>query len=281
MTLATGGSAWAATSTRSRVLPWACSRASSVVLIPSWAPSSSISRTREARIESLMRVVSRGAGRVWSNGRRLGLKGKSPSWAYSSSIRCRNMKSRCMQRPFPRRYRCQVNTVTRLNPRGPSGPGGEERSAPAFQRSEVSKPRAKFNERDGRLLAAALAHREALVALAVPVDHGERDLVELCASDPLPDRLRGLGDLHAEVAQALGEVTRSLEMSLPHRQHAHLHRREPERQVAAVVLEQDPDEALERPEQRAGDDGGRVLGVVRAHVRAAEPLGLLAVELDR
>jgi hypothetical protein len=41
-----------------------------------------------------MRVVSRGAGRVWSNGRRLGLKGKSPSWAYPSSFRGRNMKSR-------------------------------------------------------------------------------------------------------------------------------------------------------------------------------------------
>jgi hypothetical protein len=68
---------------------------------------------------------------------------------------------------------------------------------------------------------------------------------------------------------------------LPHRQHAHLHRREPERQVAAVVLEQDPDEALERAEQRAVDDVRHVLAVVGAHVRAAEPLRLLAVELDR
>ena len=35
-------------------------------------------------------------------------------------------------------------------------------------------------------------------------------------------------------------------MRLPHGQQPHLHRREPERQVAAVVLEQDSDEALER-----------------------------------
>jgi len=40
----------------------------------------------------LMRVVSRGDGRVCSIGRRLGLKGKSPSWAYSSSFRGRNME---------------------------------------------------------------------------------------------------------------------------------------------------------------------------------------------
>ncbi len=37
MTRATGGSAWAATSTRSRFFPYAYSRASSVVLIPSCA----------------------------------------------------------------------------------------------------------------------------------------------------------------------------------------------------------------------------------------------------
>src|SRR6266576_1945776 len=117
-----------------------------------------------------MRVVSRGAGRVWSNGRRLGLKGKSPSWAYSSSISCRNMKSRCMQRPFPRQ--CS----TRLNPRGPAcGPGGEERSAPAFQTLEVSKLSEKLNHGERGLLPSALAHREALrLHLLIAVDDGDR-----------------------------------------------------------------------------------------------------------
>src|SRR5262249_14756776 len=107
-----------------------------------------------------MRVVSRGAGRVWSNGRRLGLKGKSPSWAYSSSFRGRNMKSRYKRSGRFLVGRCSINIATRLNPRGPCGPGGEERSAPAFQASEVSKPGAKFHQRKARLLAAALAHGE-------------------------------------------------------------------------------------------------------------------------
>ena len=50
-------------------------------------------------------------------------------------------------------------------------------------------------------------------------------------------------------AERLGGVA----MALPDRDHAHLHRREPERERAAVVLDEDPEEALERP---AGARGG-------------------------
>src|SRR6476469_5252805 len=64
MTRATGGSACAATSTRSRFLPYAYSRASSVVLIPSCCPSSPIRRTRGTRIASLMRVWARACGEL-------------------------------------------------------------------------------------------------------------------------------------------------------------------------------------------------------------------------
>src|SRR5204863_46332 len=64
------------------------------------------------------------------------------------------------------------------------------------------------------------------------------------------------------------------------RNHADLDRRKPERKLAAVVLDQHPDEALERPEQRAVDHVRRVLAVVGTHVREPEPGRHLGVELD-
>src|SRR6476660_10501390 len=117
-------------------------------------------------------------------------------------------------------------------------------SAPAFQRSEVSKLFEQFLEREGRLFAASLAHREARVAFAVAVNDGDRDLLQLGCADPLADRLRRLRDLDAVLTEAMSEIAGRVEMRLAHRQHPHLHGREPERQVAAVVLEQDPNEAL-------------------------------------
>src|SRR5919108_477710 len=77
MTRATGGSAWAATSTRSRFLPHAYSRASSVALIPTCSPFSSINLTFGARIISLIRACGTGA-RSGSTVLR-GLKDLSPS----------------------------------------------------------------------------------------------------------------------------------------------------------------------------------------------------------
>ena len=65
------------------------------------------------------------------------------------------------------------------------------------------------------------------------------------------------------------------------RQDAHLHRRQPRRERAGVVLDQDPHESLERAEQRAVDDVRRVLDVVGAHVGEPELLRHLRVELDR
>lgn len=53
MIRATGGSAFGATSTRSRPRSSATLRASSVLKMPSWAPSSSTKRTRAARMRSL------------------------------------------------------------------------------------------------------------------------------------------------------------------------------------------------------------------------------------
>ena len=87
-------------------------------LDPELAPSSSIRRTLGTRMASLMRVVSRLRGRTCSIGRRLGLKGKSPSWAYSSSYSFTTQKSRCMQRPVS-----SSESATRLNPARRFAPG--------------------------------------------------------------------------------------------------------------------------------------------------------------
>ena len=64
-----------------------------------------------------------------------------------------------------------------------------------------------------------------------------------------------LGDGRGVVVEAIGDG-----------QHDRLHRRQPQRQLAAVVLDQDPDEALEGAQQRAVDHHRAVLLVVGARV---------------
>jgi len=56
------------------------------------------------------------------------------------------------------------------------------------------------------------------------------------------------------------------------RQHRRLHGRDPQRERARVVLEQQRHEALEAAENRAVNHDRPVRGVVRAHVREIEPL---------
>ena len=70
-------------------------------------------------------------------------------------------------------------------------------------------------------------------------------------------------------------------MAEPDRKDPHLHGREPERERSGEVLDQDPDEALERADQRPVDHHRRVLGVVGALVAQAEALRHLEVELHR
>ena len=63
------------------------------------------------------------------------------------------------------------------------------------------------------------------------------------------------------------------------RQHDRLHRRQPDREAAGVVLDQDPGEALHRAEQGAVDHHRAVRRVVGAGVGEVEALGHLEVEL--
>src|SRR5579862_5622758 len=132
---------------------------------------------------SLMRVVSLLVGRTGSIGRRLGLKGRSPSGAYSSSSR------------FHAAARSSSRS-TRLNPRGRSARKVRNGSAPAFQSSKGSKLCDEVLEPEGLLRPAPLSDGEALLALAVAEDDREGDLVQLGLADALPDRLRRLIHVH-------------------------------------------------------------------------------------
>ena len=80
-------------------------------------------------------------------------------------------------------------------------------------------------------------------------------------------------------AQRSRPPLRVLVVAVGDRQHDHLQRRQPERQLAGEVLEQDPDEALVGAHQRAVDHHRLVLGVVGAGVGEAEALGQVVVEL--
>ncbi len=62
-------------------------------------------------------------------------------------------------------------------------------------------------------------------------------------------------------------------------QHAHLFGREPQREVAGEVLDENAHESLEAAEGRAMNHHGLMRGVVRADVFEAEALGQIVIEL--
>src|SRR5206468_146366 len=138
---------------------------------------------------------------------------------------------------------------TRLNPRGALGPGGEERCRSCFAELEGSKfPEAvdQTVETFLVLLAAPLAHGQRLVGLPVAVGDHERHLLYLGIAHALPQGFRTVVHLGAESfrPQHLGNTLRVGDVILPHREQPHLDGREPEGKGAAVVLDQDADEAL-------------------------------------
>ena len=81
-------------------------------------------------------------------------------------------------------------------------------------------------------------------------------------------------DLDAVLGEPRRERLGGLAVVVADGQDPDLDRREPERKRARVVLDEDPDEALERPEQRAVDHDRVVLLVVGADVREPEADGI-------
>ena len=81
--------------------------------------------------------------------------------------------------------------------------------------------------------------------------------------------------------QAVDELLRVLVVTIGDRQHRDLHRREPRRERTRVVLDENREEPLDRPEQRAVDHDRLVALVVGADVLHLEALRHLEVDLDR
>src|SRR5262245_41390918 len=197
MTLATGGSASFATSTRSRFLEYANSSASFVSLIPICSPSGPTSLTRGTRICSLIRSCWT-PGRVLSSGRRRGLKGLSPSRVDPPL----SLKRHCMQR------RHSLVRFDSVEPRAAHGRRGEGRCRSCFAGTERSRrvpashcadsgarifcgnAREQLVERQGgHSLAPARTDGDRVARLAVTPDDDVRDLRELGVPDPLSEPL--------------------------------------------------------------------------------------------
>src|SRR3954453_12151514 len=206
MTRATGGSAWAATSTRSRFLPYAYSRASSVVLIPSCSPSTPIRRTRGTRIASLMRV--------WGSG----LRGGSNPPERLRGLKCPSPSSCCPPRRTKKPLACSgVGSRQPSSVEPPSfSPGGERRLRPCLPGTQGSKFRLKILQRQGLLRPTVLPDGERLLRLLVAVHDHERDLLDPGVPDPLPDGVVRLVRVDA-VRKPLRQCERRRPMALPDR----------------------------------------------------------------
>ena len=106
-------------------------------------------------------------------------------------------------------------------------------------------------------------------------------LVGLCAAHFLAEGFGGV--VHLRAHQRLAEQRRHLVAvfaeGLGHREHAHLHGRQPGGEDASVVLDEQGDEALVGAQRRAVDDVRAVAAVIRAHIGQVEALGHDQIEL--
>src|SRR5262252_1687071 len=119
-------------------------------------------------------------------------------------------------------------------------------------RDLVVRRRDERVDRAGPLVtAAALAHRHgAVLDLAIADYQHVRNLLQLRLADLEVDLLLPLVELDAEPRRLhlVAHERRVLQMAIGDRQHDRLDRRQPQRERARVVLDQDRDEALETPE---------------------------------
>src|SRR3990172_4328848 len=140
----------------------------------------------------------------------------------------------------------------RSRSRGRSGPLDRESVASGRLGRERGERRQELVERASRLLPSPLPDGERGLRLAVAPDDDERDLLELGLADALAERLVALVHVCAVATgrKSLPERAGGPAVPLADRQDPGLHRREPEGELATEVLDEDPQEALERPEQR-------------------------------
>src|SRR5213594_3836761 len=110
-----------------------------------------------------------------------------------------------------------------------------------------------------------------------------RHLVGFGVADLVVQRLVTLIQVRAQScgAQLRLNLPRGGKLIVADRQHAHLLRREPQRECTGEVLDQKAHEPLQRAEDRAVDHDGSMRPVVLARVLESEALGLLEIQLDR
>src|SRR5689334_11682313 len=133
---------------------------------------------------------------------------------------------------------------------------------------------------------AAVAHADrdrARGGLLLAHDQHGGHLLQLGAADPSPELLVLVVRLDPQPlgAERGGDGARRVGEAVRDGQHDGLNGRDPEREVAPRVLDQDADEALERAQDRAMHDDRPVLAPVLADVLQVEALGVLEVALDR
>src|SRR3954452_20297955 len=130
----------------------------------------------------------------------------------------------------------------------PRGPPAASYLDPAIDR--VDHPGDRILDRDAVvLITVAVAERDrAVLDVTVAGDHHERDLLQLRVADLLLHPVVGLVDLDpdttlAEAARHLGQV---LDVALGHRDAHHLDRGQPGWERTRVMLDQHPEEPLDR-----------------------------------
>src|SRR5689334_8316084 len=208
----TGGRASGATSTRSRSRSWAMESACSVGMTPTCSPFSSMRRTCGMRMRSLILVVSR------SGGRRSNLRGTGTQL-----------------------WNCAKNWVNAVQCIGDAG------LSRAFSRLPCDPLRELRDGHGPGVPLAMFANGDrARLGLAIPDDEHVGHLLELGVADLAPHRLGASVDLraHGRRRQLADNALGRLVVAVGDREYERLDRRQPDGQLAGVVLEQDADEAL-------------------------------------
>src|SRR5687767_6805469 len=138
----------------------------------------------------------------------------------------------------------------------------------------VHRPRAQI------ALGPAADRDGVLGGLAIPGDQHVRDLLKLGLPDLIANLLLALVQFHAEPGrrEAIAHPAGVCKMPVGNRQHDHLHRRQPQREGARKVLDEQGDEALEAAINGAVNDDWTMFRVVGADVLQVEALGNLVVE---
>src|SRR5262249_12053537 len=232
--LQTGGSAFGAISTRSSPTLAAMRSASLRPTIPTMLPRSSTRRTRGTPISSLIRGPSR-----------VGVKfsGILAIYALLSPVGRRLLGS---QHPLRRRRN-----------------GGLPRQSSN-----------RIAERKGFLVGAAEpADRDRSASrLTLPDDKHDRNFDQAVLANFVGNRLvSGIEDDPQPVCRAFSDHLGGIICRVGNdRGDNDLHRRQPERQAAGVVLDQNADEALDRAEDRAVQHGRYAAGAVLADIARAE-----------